>query len=131
MHWHVSKELSESVIRIRLVGLALGIIYWVIGVTYLTGESFVVIRYYCEYLSSQDNHHIEHIQIVETIIYCLIVIGITILTIIERIVLMSITFIQERNLLTPLTCTKCQHKKWPKKKQQQIIYAGTAWLKTM
>ena len=100
MHWHVSKELFKSAIHVRLVGLALGIIYWVIGVTYLTKESFVMIRYYYKYVSSQNSHCIEHVQIVETIIYCLIVIGITILTAIERIVLKSITFIQERNLLT-------------------------------
>ena len=131
MHWHVSKECFESVIHVRLVGLAIGITYWVIGVIYLIKESFIVIRYYYEYLSSQNNHHIEYVQIVETIVYCLIVVGITILTTLERIVLMSKAFIQERNLLIPHTCAKCRHKKWQKKKQQQIIYAGTAWLKTM
>ena len=131
MHWHVSREFFESVLRIRLAGIAIGIVYWIINATYLTTESFVVIRYYYEYLSSQNNHHITYIQIVETIIYCLVVIGVTILIIVERIVLMCITFIQEKSLLTPHTCTKCRYKAWQKKKRQQLNYVGTSWLKTM
>ena len=116
MHLHISKEVFDSAVCARLVGWALGIIYWVISVTCLAKESLVMLKYYCRYLPSQDVNSAEQVQVVETIFSCLTVIIITIFLAVEKIVLMSITFVQEKSLLTPHISANCQHKKWQKKK---------------
>ena len=112
MHLQTSRKVFESEIRARLVGRMLGIVYWIINVAYLIKESIVLAEYYLRYLLSQNTGAAEHIQVVETVLSCLVVIAITIFFALERIVLMCITFWQEKSLLTPHVCANCQKKKW-------------------
>ena len=95
-----SRKVFESEICARLVGRTLGIVYWITNVTYLIKESLVVVEYYFRYLPSQNDSTAEQIQVVETVLSCLVVITITIFFALETIVLMCITFHQEKSLLT-------------------------------
>ena len=112
MQLQTSRKGFEFKIHARLVGRMLGIVYWIINVTYLIKESLVVAEYYFRYLLSQNTSAVEQIHVVETVLSCLIVIVITIFFALERIVLMCITFGQEKNLLTPHVCANYQNKKW-------------------
>ena len=131
MHLQTSRKNFESKIHTRLVGRMLGIVYWIINVTYLIKESLVVAEYYFTYLLSQNANAAEQIQVVETVLSCLVVVVITIFFALERIVLMCITSGQEKSLLTPHVCANCQNKKWQKKRLNQAVCVGTAWLKLM
>ena len=131
MHLQTSRKLFESKIHARLVGRMLGIIYWIINVTYLMKESLVVAEYYFRYLLSQNTNAAEQIQVVETVLSCLVVIVITTFFALKRIVLTCITFGQEKSLLTPHVCMNCQNKKWQKKRLNQAVRVGTAWLMLM
>ena len=82
-----SRKVFESEIRARLVGRTLGIVYWIINVTYLIKESLVVVEYYFRHLLSQDASTMEQIQVVETVLSCLIVVVITIFFALETMVL--------------------------------------------
>ena len=126
-----SRKVFESEICARLVGRTLGIVYWIINVKYTIKESLVVAEYYFRYLLSQNASTVEQIQVAETVLSCLVVIVITIFFALERVVLMCITYRQEKNLLTSHVCANCQNKKWQKKRLNQAVHVGTAWLKLM
>ena len=104
----------------------LGIVYWIINVIYLIKESLVVVEYYFRYLLSQNTSTAEQIQVVETVLSCMVVIVITIFFALERIVLMCITFGQEKSLLKPHICVNCQNRKWQKIRLNQAVHVGTA-----
>ena len=126
-----SRKVFESKIHARLVGRTLGIVYWIINITYLIKESLVVAEYYFRYLLSQNTSAVEQLLVVETVLSCLVVIVITIFFVLETIVLMCITFCQEKSLLTPHICVSCQNRKWRKTRLNQAVCVGTAWLKLM
>ena len=90
----------------------LGIVYWTINVAYLIKESHIVVEYYFRYLLSQDAGDTTQIQVVETILSCLVVVVVTIFFALDAIVSMCITSRQEKNLLKPHICVNCQNKKW-------------------
>ena len=131
MHLHTSRKVFESEIHARLVGRMLGIVYWIINITYLIKESIIVVEYYFRYLLSQNASTVEQIQVVETVLSCLVVIVITIFFALESMVLMCITFGQEKSLLKPHVCVNCQNRKWQKIRLNQTVHVGTAWLKPM
>ena len=131
MHLQTSRKVFESEIRARLVGRMLGIVYWIINVTYLIKESLVVVEYYCRHLLSQNDSTAEQIQVVETALSCLVVVAITIFFALETIVLKCITFCQEKSLLTPHICANFQNRKWQKTRLNQAVHVGTAWLNLM
>ena len=131
MHLRTSKQFVKSEIRARLVGRVLGILYWVTSVAYLIEESQIVARYYFRYLLSQDANTTTQVQVVEIILSYLIIVIITILFVLDAIVLLCITFRQEKSLLKPHICTNCQKKKWQKINLNQAVRVGTAWLKVM
>ena len=131
MYLQTSRKVFESKIHARLVGRTLGIVYWIINVTYLIKESLVVAECHFRYLLSQNAHAAEQIHVVETVLSCLVVIVKAIFFALERIVLMYIAFGQEKSLLTPHVCANCQNKKWRKKRLNQAVRVGTAWLKLM
>ena len=130
MHLQTSRKVFESEIHARLVGRMLGIIYWMINITYLIKESLIVVEYYFRYLLSQNDSTVEQIQVVETVLSCLVVVVITIFFVLDTIVLMCITFGQEKSLLKPHICANCQNKKWQKTRLNQAVHVGTAWLKS-
>ena len=129
MRLQTSRKVFESEICARLVGRMLGIVYWIINVTYLIKESLVIAEYYLRYLLSQNASATEQIQVVETVLSCLVVIVITIFFALERIVLTCITFWQEKSFLTTHVCANCQNKKWQKIRLNQAVRVGNAWLK--
>ena len=131
MHLQTSRKVFESEIHARLVGRTLGIVYWIINVAYLIKESLIVIEYYFRYLLSQDAGTTTQVQVVETVLSCLVVIVITIFFALDAIVLMCITFRQEKSLLKPHICANCQNKKWQKIRMNQAVHVGSAWLKIM
>ena len=131
MHLQTSRKVFESEICARLVGRMLGIVYWIINITYLIKENLVVVEYYFRYLLSQNDSTMEQIQVVETVLICLAVVVITIFFALDTIVLMCITFRQEKSLLKPHICANCQNKKWQKTRLNQAVHVGTAWLKPM
>ena len=90
-----SRKVFESEICARLVGRMLGIVYWIINVTYLVKESLIVVEYYFKYLLSWDAGTTEQIQVVEIVLSCLVVVVITIFFALDTIVLMCVTFGQE------------------------------------
>ena len=112
MRLQTSRKVFESEIRARLVGRMLGIVYWIINVTYLIKESSEVVTYYFKYLLSQNGSTAEQIRVVETVLSCLVVVAITIFFALDTTVLLCRTFRQEKSLLTPHICTNCQNKKW-------------------
>ena len=126
MHLQTSRKVFESEIHARLVGRMLGIVYWIINVTYLIKESLVVVEYYFRYLLGQNDSTVEQIQVVETVLSCLVVVAITIFFALETIVLMCITFHREKSLLTPHICANCQNRKWQKTRLNQAVCVGTA-----
>ena len=123
-----SRKVFESEIHARLVGRMLGIVYWIINVTYLIKESLVIAEFYFRYLLSQDASTTEQIHMVETVLSCLVVVVITIFFALKSIVLLCITFGQEKCLLKPHVCVNCQNKKWQKIRLNQAVHVGTAWL---
>ena len=125
------RKVFKSEICARLVGRMLGIVYWVINVAYLIKESLIVVEYYFRYLLAQDTNTATQVQVVETILSCLVVIVITILFVLDARVSMCITFRQEKNLLKPHICVNCQNKKWRKTRPNQAVRVGSAWLKIM
>ena len=131
MHLQTSRKIFESEIHARLVGRMLGIVYWMVNIAYLIKESQIVVEYYFKYLLSQDIGHTTQIQVVETILSCLVIVLITIFFALDAIVLLCITFRQEKNFLKPYTCANCQNKKWQKIKLNQAVHVGSAWLKVM
>ena len=131
MYLQTSRKVFESEICARLVGRTLGIVYWTINVAYLIKESQIVVEYYFRYLLSQDANTATQIQVVETVLSCLVVLVITIFLALGAIVSMCITFRQERNLLKPRICANCQDKKWRKTRLSQAFSVGSAWLKIM
>ena len=131
MHLQTSRRVFKSEICAKLVGRTLGIVYWTINVAYLIKESRIVVEYYFRYLLSQDASDTTQIQVVETILSCLVVIVITIFFALDAIVSMCITFRREKNLLKPYICANCQNKKWQKTRLNQAVHVGSAWLKVM
>ena len=127
MHLQTSRRILESEIRARLVGRILGILYWTINVVYLTGESQIVTRYYFRYLLSQDANTTTQVQVVEIVLSYLVIVIITIFFALDAIVLLSITFRQEKSLLKSHICANCQKKKWQKIKLSQAVCIGSAW----
>ena len=131
MRLQTSRKVFESEIHARLVGRTLGIVYWIINVAYLIKESLIVIEYYFRYLLSQDAGTTTQVQVVETVLSCLVVLVIAIFFPLDAIVLMCITFRQEKSLLKPHICANCQNKKWQKIRLNQAVRVGSAWLKIM
>ena len=66
MHLQTFRKVFESEICARLVGRTIGIVYWIINVTYLIKESLVVAEYYFRYLLSQNTSAAEQKHEVET-----------------------------------------------------------------
>ena len=126
-----SRKVFKSEICAKLVGRTLGIVYWTVNVAYLIKESQILVEYYFKYLLSQDAGHTTQIQVVETILSYLVIVVITIFFVLDAIVLLSITFRQEKNFLKPYICANCQNKKWQKIKLNQAVCVGSAWLKVM
>ena len=112
MHLQASKKIFESEICARLVGRTLGIVYWIINIACLIKGSQIVVEYYFRYLLSQDADTTIQIQVVETVLSYLVIVIITIFFALDAIVLLSITFRQEKSLLKPHICANCQNKKW-------------------
>ena len=110
MRLQTSRKVFESEIHARLVGRMLGIVYWIINVIYLIKER--VVAYYFRYFLGQNNGTTEQIQVVETVLSCLVVVAITVFFALDTAVLLCKTFCQERSLLTPHICANCQNKKW-------------------
>ena len=131
MRLQTSRKVLESEIRARLVDRMLGIVYWIINVTYLIKESSEVVMYYFKYLLSQNSSTVEQIRVVENVLSCLVVVAITIFFALDTIVLLCRTFCWEKCLLTPHIFTNCQNKKWQKIRLNQAVRVGTAWLKHM
>ena len=131
MHLRASRRILESEIPARLVGRILGILYWTINIVYLTEESQIVMRYYFRYLLSQDANTKTQVQVVEIVLSYLVIVIIIIFFALDAIVLLCITFRQEKSLLKPHICTNCQNKKWRKIKLNQAVRVGSAWLKVM
>ena len=131
MHSRISRKIFESKIHARLVGRALGIVYWIINVACLIKESQTVVEFYFKYLLSQDIGHTIQIQVVEIILSYLAVVVITIFFVLDAIVSLCITFRKEKNFLKPHICVNCQNKKWQKIKLNQAVRVGSAWLKAM
>ena len=88
-------------------------------------------RYYFRYLLSQDTNNTTQVQVVEIVLSYLVIVIITIFFVLDAIVLLSITFKQEKSLLKPHICANCQKKKWQKIKRNQAVCVGSAWLKVM
>ena len=126
MQLQASRKVFESEIHARLVGKMLGIVYWIINVTYLMKESLVIIGYYFRYLLSQNASTTEQIHMVETVLSCLVVIVITIFFALESIVLLCKTFGQQKRFLKPHVCVNCQNRKWQKTRLNQAVGVGTA-----
>ena len=126
MRLQTSRKAFESEIRARLIGRTLGIVYWIINVTYLMKESLVMVEYYFRYLLSQNANTAEHIHMVETVLSCLVLVAITIFFALESVVLLCKTFCQEKSLLTPHICARCQGRKWQKIKLNQAVRVGSA-----
>ena len=112
MHLQTSRKVFESEIHARLVVRMLGIVYWIINITYLIKESSEVVVYYFRYFLSQNDSTAEQIQVVETVLSCLVVVAIAIFFALDTTVLLCKTFCQEKSLLTPHICANCQNKKW-------------------
>ena len=112
MRLQISRKVFESEVHTRLVGRMLGIVYWIINVTYLIKESSEVVVYYFRYFLSQNDSTAEQIQVVETVLSCLVVVAITVFFALDTTVLLCKTFHQEKSLLTPHICVNCQNKKW-------------------
>ena len=85
-------QTSESEIHARLVGRTLGIVYWIISIAYLIKESQIVVEYYFKYLPSQDINTSTQVQVVATVLSCLVVMVITIIFVLDAIVSLCITF---------------------------------------
>ena len=126
MHLQTSRKVFKSGICAKLVGRTLGIVYWTVNIAYLIKESRIVVECYFRYLLSQDTGDTTQIQVVETILSCLLVIVITIFFVLDAIVSMCIIFRQEKNLLKPHICVNCQNKKWGKTKLNQAVCVGSA-----
>ena len=103
MHLQTSRKVFESEIRARLVGRTLGIVYWIINVTCLIKESIVVVEYYFRYLLSQNASPAEQIQVVETVLSCLVVVAINIFFALERINVYNL-WAGEKLVDTPCLC---------------------------
>ena len=131
MHLQTSRKVFESEIHARLVGRMLGIVYWITNIIYLIKESLEVVAYYFRYFLSQNNSTVKQIQVVETVLSCLLVVAITVFFALDTAVLLCKTFHQERSLLTPHICANCQNKKWQKIRLNQAVHVGTAWLRPM
>ena len=86
MHLQTSRKVFESGIHVRLVGRTLGIVYSVINVTYLIKESSEVVVHYFRYFLSQNDSTTEQIQVVETVLSCLVVVAKTILFVLDTTV---------------------------------------------
>ena len=131
MRLQTSRKVFESEIHARLVGRMLGIVYRIINRTYLINESSEVVVYYFRYLLSQNDSTAEQIQVVETVLSCLVFVAITIFFALDTTVLLCKTFRQERSLLTSHICANCQNKKWQKIRLNQAVSVSTAWLRPM
>ena len=131
MRLQTSRKFFESEICARLVVRTLGIVYWIINVTYLIKESLEVVAYYFRYLLSQNDSTVEQIQVVETVFSCLVVVAVTIFFALDTTVLLCKTFHQKKSLLTPHICANCQNKKWRKIRLNQAVCVGTPWLRPM
>ena len=131
MRLQISRKVFESEIRARLVGRTLGIVYWIINVTYLIKESSEVVAYYFRYFLYQNDSTTEQIQVVETVLSCLVVVAIIVIFALDTTVLLCKTFCHEKSLLTPHICANCQNKKWQKIRLNQAVRVGTAWLRPM
>ena len=107
-----SRKVFESEIHARLVGRMLGIIYWIINVAYLIKESLEVVAYYFRYFLNQNDSATEQIQVVETVLSCLVVVAITVFFALDTAVLLCKTFHHQKRLLTPHICVNHQNKKW-------------------
>ena len=122
MHLQTSRKVFESEVHARLVGRMLGIVYWVINITYLIKESLEVAEYYFRYLLRQDASTTEHIHMVETVLSCLVVAVIAIFFALENIVLLCKTFGQERSFLKCYVCVNCQNRKWRRIRLNQAVH---------
>ena len=72
----------------------------------------MVVEYYFKYLLSQDADITTQIQVVETVLSCLVIVVITIFFVLDAIVSLCITFRQEKSFLKPHICANYQNKKW-------------------
>ena len=115
----------------RLTGRILGISYWTVYVTYFVWECVAAVDYYVRYLLDQDISVIEQVQVIKTILCCLLTIAVAISLASEKIVLMCSIFLDEKNLPKQPTCPSCQRIKCQRENLNRTVHAGTAWLKTM
>ena len=86
----------------RLTGRILGISYWTVYVTYFMWECVVVVDYYVRYLLGQDIRVIKQVQVIKTILCCLLSTAVAVPLASERIVPMCGIFLAEKNLLNNL-----------------------------
>ena len=115
----------------RLTGRILGISYWTVYVTYFIWECVVAVDYYVRYLLDWDIIITEQVQVIKTILCCLLSTAVAVPFISEKIVLMCSIFLTEKNLLKQPTCPSCQRIKCQRENLNRAVHAGTAWLETM
>ena len=115
----------------RLTGRILGISYWTVYMTYFTWECVVAVDYYVRYLLGQDISVIEQVQVIKTILCCLLSTAVATPLASEKIMLMYGIFLAEKNLLKQPTCPSCQRMKCQRENLNRAVHAGTVWLKTM
>ena len=94
-------------------------------------ECVVTVDYYVRYLLGQDISVIEQVQVIKTILCCLLSTAVVTPLASEKIVLMYGIFLAEKNLLKQPTCPSCQRMKCQRENLNRAVHAGTAWLKTM
>ena len=115
----------------RLTGRILGILYWTVYVTYFIWECVVAVDYYVRYLLGQDISTTEQMQVIKTILCCLLSIAVAIPLASEKIVLMCSVFLTEKNLLEQPACPSCQEMKCQRENLNRAVCTRTTWLKTM
>ena len=110
----------------RLNGRILGISYWIAYVTYFTWGCLVITDFYVRYLLDQDINVIEQVQVVKTILCCLLSITVAIPLASKKILILCGIFLVKNNLPKQPICSSCQ-----RENLNRALCAETAWLKTM
>ena len=115
----------------RLTGRTLGIFYWTAFVILYIRECAYIIAFHARYLLDQGINTTEQVQVVKTILCCLLSMLEAVSLASEKIISLYHILLVEKDFLKQPICPFCQRMRCQRENLNSMVSDETAWLRTI
>ena len=115
----------------RLTGRTLGIFYWTAFVILYIRECVDIIAFHASYLLDQGINRMKQVQVVKTILCCLLSMVVAVPLASEKIMSLYHILLVEKDFLKQPICPFCIRMRCQRENLNRTVSVETAWLRTM